>query len=281
MTVYNQKKAQYQTPTWGQTDKSPRWNSVLIGWEISPIYEAERNRFLEDLAPLTYRLLDIKKNRHAAKEANLDAKIQLKEAADIAMGDASTKGSAEADRLVTKVSDALSRKYGLTEKVKGPLIFDWWFSDANSFCPDYNAISEVAAGSVEEEGHWEENHSENWRHQEAITIASAQDKDFLNEQRRHCAQVKEEVDWSAVWYDKPSTYSDILLTIVTPFAVKYLLGHVPPHQLRSVRFRSSVFTGSNIFIPSHLSIHISASLKFMMYKKPQPELLSSAYANFE
>jgi len=215
------------------------------------------------------------------------------------MGDAAAEGSAAADDLVKKVATTLSKKYGLTEKVKGPLIFDWWFSDANSFCFNYHALSEAAAGTVEEEeGQRETRRSENRRRQEnevqrfaehwlfkgrqeAIATLGREDEDFLEEQRKRCAKVEEEVDFSQIWYEKPSTYPDSLLTIAMPFAVKYLLGSVPPHQLRSARFRSSVFQGPDVFIPDHLSIHISAGLKFMLYKKPQPSLLKNAYADFE
>jgi len=294
-TTYEDKKKQYQTPVWGETDESPRRNSVLVGWELSKVYENERTRFIEDLAPITYRLLDIEKSRHAAEEAKLEAKIRLKEAADVEMGDAATEDKAAADNLVSKVADALSKKYGLTEKVKG-LLFDSWFEPTLTF--DYHAISEVATGSIEEKGRREES-SENRRRRKEATIqhfaeswlqqgrqevdahSGSEEADFLEAQRRLCAQVEKEVDWASVLYAYPRTYPDALLTIAHPFAIRYLLRLVPAEQLRAARFRTAVFTGPDVFIPPHLSIHISAGLRYLLFKKPNPSLLSDAYADFE
>jgi hypothetical protein len=103
---------------------------------------------------------------------------------------------------------------------------------------------------------------------------------FLQRQREGVHKI-EACDWSLVRYDHPSTYPDKLLLIATPFAVQYLLCSVPLQQLRASKFWSAVFTGPDVFKPKHLSIHISAGLKYMLYKNVKPSLVKSAYTDLE
>jgi hypothetical protein len=183
----------------------------------------------------------------------------------------------------------------LPGKVSG-LLFDSYFNES---CTDFvfDMISETTKEDEQNQECRQETHQGHWHHQEIVIhhfaeswIAKGRQESlddgrkvraFIQCQRKAARKIKEVVDWSKVLCFYPSTYPDELLTIAQPFAVRYLLWTVLRNHLHACRFRSTVFMGPDVFIPPHLAIHISAGLKYTLYKLPKPSLIKDAYAIFE
>ena len=66
-----------------------------------------------------------------------------------------------------------------------------------------------------------------------------------------------------------------------PTAIKLLLERVPFAVKEAARFRSRVWVGPDVFIPDHLAIHLSASLRYMFYKHCDARVITSAWEDFK
>ncbi|KAJ3518299.1 hypothetical protein NM688_g9457 [Phlebia brevispora] len=72
-----------------------------------------------------------------------------------------------------------------------------------------------------------------------------------------------------------------MLLIDSPTAIRLLLERVPPALKEAARFRSRVWTGPDVLLPDRFAIHLSASLRYMFYKRPDEQIVTSAWHDFK
>jgi hypothetical protein len=237
------------------------------------------------------RIVEITRARHTADQRRTDAKRAVKAAADVEMADPESSRRAMDDRLLRMVEDKL-RRVGLDDKVRTCPITDSYYQTHFSCTPEEVGVSTKIVFSQEE----------GWLvHQEADRqvrgpcgslegaqgSSSRQFEGFeeTRQREREAAEITElalyESSDNAVRYDNPLSYPDEILRLSTPLQLRLLLSIAPPSLVEAVRFRSAVHLGPNVHIPSSLSVHISAGLRYMLYNKYNPMLLKNAFEDFE
>jgi len=255
-------------------------------------YKALRDRLLKDLPYYCALVTRIELNRAVAVEQKSKAKKNLKDVADVEMGDASVDKTKIKD-LVSKEVAASMSKLSLNEKkkVRGHSVgmptpsFLHRSSDSSSSLGKRKVV--CASGSDEEGEERRGSPDVCWKRQKTLSPATARAKwsqrsqegesDPLQRQREAEAIVR-----AAVWrYENPLTYPDEILLIPTPDAVRILLARAPLSMVEAARFRGTVHLGPDVDIPVKFQIHISSGLRHMFFSRVASTALVSAWNRFK
>ena len=293
-------KEETKTPVWDTPTADSNGQSVFKEWKPEPVFEHEFNRFLKDVPLMCSRIRQLDMAVLSVKANNLKDKLALKKAADVEMGDATAESRAIAASVAKQV-DAYLKQYGPPPQVSSSPVFDSWFTNADFH---FLAVSEAEGtpqevqqerqeevgegqqGQVQERQKEElTTQQEGWVLQADKGQARQERRRFVVQNRKAARQIERRLYDSQgsplIVYVDHATYPNEILLTSRPFAIRYLLSCAPPTMLELARFRSGVFCGPDVYLPSHLAIHVSAGLKFMLYEKPQPDLLRHAYSDFE
>ncbi|KIJ05252.1 hypothetical protein PAXINDRAFT_21471 [Paxillus involutus ATCC 200175] len=87
-------------------------------WSTSPDYTRTRDRLLADLPHFCIRILILERTRQIAAEKREEAKIQLKQTADVQMGDA-TGTNVKVEDLIQRSLEAQLKKMGIKGNASG------------------------------------------------------------------------------------------------------------------------------------------------------------------
>ena len=271
-----------------QTAREPVWaddgtgKQVIQSYKTSPWLRAEYNAMVADLPAYVTRAQVIEFSRSAAGEAKRKAKRDLKDAADVEMGDATTSTRTIQDIVSRQVAAAL-KDAGLGGKVSPTLFGDEAFSNrrtAQKRCIGrlYSQTEEGQDGRHEtkrlrleaagREGVEEEGGGESQSRQEG-------------RQRQRQREAEGVISAAEFRYDHPDSYPDDLLLIPTPLAIRYILSRADPSVVDAARYRAGVHLGPDVFVPRHLQIHLSAGLKYMFPTRVDYGELISVWHDFE
>ncbi|THH09686.1 hypothetical protein EW146_g8612 [Bondarzewia mesenterica] len=211
-------------------------------------------------APVLDILRSVRTERLAS--AKVKAKRELKKSADVQMGDAS------AEKSIAEVVDerlaAAMKKMGLNDKKEGRYLFQ---------------------GRREEE-----DRRQAGRQEEVVLFKGAQrGQEFLEAEEEAAAEAERQRQREAALklstrrYDffKPHHYPDEILMVPTPLAIQTLIAWAPLPYVEAARFRADVHVGPDVFLPRSISMHLSASLRYLLYSRANVKTLYDTYSEFE
>ena len=287
--VYNSLAEVHREPVFERVEGEHGPENKLTGWKESSVYLKEYQRLITDLPTFIARIIDIERQKIAAEDAKVEAKKNLKDSADVEMGDASTSSRAVEDRIKSEVAKAL-KSAGISPK--DSKVRDCLLSRSLYFGNTHFVSGRPVQARPEEEiprqhvHRWQApqegevfNGFESWDGQVGSSGASQQGPCQVTQEQQEQA---EEVVLTTphIRYDDPRSYPDELLMLPSPLAIRYLLCHVPLHRLEAAKFRGSVHLGPGVFL-SHdvLASSLSAGLRFLLYTRPKKYIPIDAYNN--
>ncbi|KIK78867.1 hypothetical protein PAXRUDRAFT_162860 [Paxillus rubicundulus Ve08.2h10] len=91
---------------------------AVQSWEVSPDYVKTRDRLIADLPHFCVRILILERTRQIAPEKKEEAKIQLKQTADIEMAD-TTGSNVKVEDLIQRSLEAQLKKMGIKGNASG------------------------------------------------------------------------------------------------------------------------------------------------------------------
>lgn len=228
--VYAELKKTAQEPVWADDGTGKQ---VIQSYKTLPWLKAKWKAMVADLPAYVTHAQVIELSRSAAGEAKWKAKQDLKDAANVEMGDATSSTHTIQDIVQKELASALS-KAGLGGKVS-PILFgdealsNQWLAKKRCIGHLYTQTKEGQDGrreakriqlegegceGVEEEGQGREEGCRRQRQREAKSVIAP--ADFR--------------------YDNPDSYPDDLLLIPSPLAIRYLLSWADPIVVDAARY---------------------------------------------
>lgn len=277
--AYSDLAEMYKEPIWDRHGPGSV-DVTLAGWQESPVYKDEYTRFCADLPTIVARVLTLERAKVSSQEHKLKAKVQLKEQADVEMGDASTSSQSLQATIAQEVAKALSKEKS-KEKSKASTLHS---SHAYYSSPDIDFLGPstqekaLVKGTFSQVQPWWQEWQEDYS---PFAFPHSQVQGISAKEACHrVKQVRQEVVLAEWRYDIPSSYPDAILRLPTPLAISVLITRVPLAKLEAARFRSHVHLGEGVVMPDSLAIHISAGMRFMFHKTANPNLITDAYDKF-
>ena len=300
-----------KVPVWGSEtldDGSKR--TVMTGeWSISEPLRKQVERLAHGLPRLFYATILLVENREIVAKQKAEAKEKIKNAADVEMGDDTTQVDALKNELqdLRKSFNRLALDSVRTHSLPLPLPPSSTRpagTRAGSSVLNANSESSSAQKRPREEDGQEHRLPRRRRlnRQEGLLVQGffveeevGCDTGVRAEGSRTASQGRQdgtqgqgsrdeliEFVRSSPWrYDHPHSYPDEILLIDTPTAIRLLLERVAPSVREAARFRARVFTGPGVLLPRHLAIHLSSSMRYMMYTPPSAKLIYDAWNDFK
>jgi hypothetical protein len=273
--IYQKISADHKVPEFG-TDGG------ITGFKDSPVLRDEYLHLKNDIYAYCSRVIFIEDNKGTADEAKRKAKVALKQAADVQMGDATASNLGITDQVQKAVAAAL-KKANLGGSVSTLLSSDGFqLTDSSSGKRRWS----TAFPDEEEEGQGHKRPCskeglnaarEDPRRERDLAAKTSWQEAGRRTRQREAERV---VAAARIRYAHPYSYPDELLYLPTPLAIRYLLRAARPAELVAARFRRTVHLGPGVYIPDHLQIHISAGLKYMLPSRLNKDELYQSWSDF-
>jgi hypothetical protein len=276
--TYNQFKDHHQIPTFGEDEDG---ETKVISKKESPVFLLEYERLLIDLPTYVSKINLLQMSKVTAATNKKGKKKELKDTADVEMGDDTTTSDKKISELVNrKVAEALKKRNLGNNKVS--LLSDEWNVNNDRLIAKKRKVELLDASDEETQEGRREPRRRKQSKSFYVSVPSTKESGVERCEEKSRQRKAEEVVATSDWrYDSPDSYPDEILLIPAPLAIKYIIARAPLQVLEAARFRANVHLGPDVYVPSSLQIHLSAGLKYMFPSRNQPELLREAWNDFE
>ena len=303
------------------TDSSGNITYAIKSWEDNDVLLEQRKLVVGGLARMVHQVVQLVYGRLIIAEQKKAAKRDLKDSADVEMGDGTQESTVE--KLQGQVNDMREAMNKLVRATNQVSISSAYMDGSRRRALGAQTPDRVLGGDAHsshlgtrlQEGQtnprWLEDlvREEDRRPQAAALLGkrkrygrsleeTAHEASCDHEGRRvqHARQERKgtgqaeghevddlvEIVRNTPWrYEHPYSYPDEILLIPTPEAIQLLLERVPPSVRAAARFRSRIFQGPGVNVPVHLAMHLSSGLKYLMYTSPSETKLRDAWSDFK
>jgi hypothetical protein len=242
------------------------------------VFQLERKYLKEDMASIFLRLRNIVVMKHQAAITRIEAKKDLKAAADVEMADA-TSESTRIQELVDKAIAAQLKKLKISgapgARSRVPACTDTYLAFSRSLPfvvkgEEYEKRRQPKrqgdAAWPQGRGPWKRTRAEN-RKDEALSRPAETSTERRSEK--------------VIRYDNPSTYPDEWLMLPAPIAIKNVIATAPIEYLWKHKFRSIIHQGPGVNVPIKIAQIINSGLRFLFPTKPDVNKVRKAWKDFE
>ena len=277
--TYETMEPHNREPTWVMKGDGTQGVGEL---RTSDLFKYEYECLVKDLAAFCSRISLIQLAKINRGEAKRKAKRELKDTADVEMGDATMSSRAISDLVAKEVAAAL-KKANLGSGVSLLSSVDEKLSHSHLGKRKWVDFQD----SDDEEGQGNSNAREERRRRQSQVVLEPIVQDSPISQvweeiggRQRQREAEAIVAAANIRYEHPDSYPDEILLIPAPLAIRYLLRSAHPAVLEASRFRAGVHLGPGVTIPSHLTIHLSAGLKYMFPSRVNFAMIMDAWDDF-
>ena len=289
-----QLEARYKSPVYDNNVVDNEGNIVITDWVVFEPAVKLRDRMISGTSRLHHTCILLQENRVVREHQKREAKKSLKDAADVEMGDAQAPATtdesiADLRKSVAALRDSI-KELSAKVRLSFPLNPDRTHSDV---VLGKRPAREVQA--VERQGQGQGRRPRFAKFGAPVLVGQTPASAF----GRQGQPEEKVVFWdaegqvrsfeglvahvrAAQWsYVNPLTYPDEILMLDAPTAISLLHERVPASVRQAARFRSRVFVGPGVFLPDYLAVHLSASLKYMLYSPPSVARVNEAWSDFK
>jgi hypothetical protein len=266
--------------------KRPVWKDNRAGepeidsWKADPALAAQLTRLIDDLPQIGFYAIEIQRQRSSRDLQKLNAKLALKETADVEMGDATTTTRSVRDLVAKEVSDAIKKAENAGVRVPthlSPLLTNSLLSEKGQKRRHRYSQERQGPGEGQEEGDSRLLLHQDQAASQASRQEAGQEAHRLWQRQRQSEDI---VARATIRYAFPSSYPDAILDLPTPLAIRYLLRSVPPALLEASRYRAGVHVVSPAVVDLAVQNTLSVGARFLLYNKPSAHAVSAAFSDF-